>query len=211
MHTTIPVPNIWCAFEHRGVVYIAMQRLPGKPLGREWARRSETSKTHILQQLRGYVDQLRNFSKQSKGYSICSIDSSPIFDERLPHGSALVGPFASVRDFHHYLTAGQWLGTYEGDNENIIRLLSLHEATSNNTNLTHNDLSSFNILVDKDHITGIIDWENAAWLPSYWEYTSAWHVNPLNTFWQDEIEHFLNPCERELEMEKLRRQYFGDY
>jgi hypothetical protein len=63
-----------------------------------------------------------------------------------------------------------------------------------------------NILV---HIVGIIDWEMAGWLPNYWEYTSAINVHPFWAFWRDEVGRFLKPYE-EVEMEVLRRQYFGD-
>jgi aminoglycoside phosphotransferase (APT) family kinase protein len=66
--------------------------------------------------------------------------------------------------------------------EEVQRLIALHNATGEDVCLTHNDLSSFNILADNEHITGIVDWEIAAWLPSYWEYTSAWHVNPQNMY-----------------------------
>lgn len=58
---------------------------------------------------------------------------------------------------------------------------------------------------------GIIDWEIAGWMPPYWEYTSAWHVNPQNMFWQDEVDKFITPHPRELEMEIIRRKYYGDF
>jgi hypothetical protein len=38
------------------------------------------------------------------------------------------------------------------------------------------------VLVRDDGIVGIIDWETAGLLPSYWEYTTAYQVNPRNTF-----------------------------
>lgn len=38
---------------------------------------------------------------------------------------------------------------------------------------THGDLSSFNVMVKKRKVTGIIDWETAGWAPEYWEYTVA--------------------------------------
>ncbi|ERT03281.1 hypothetical protein HMPREF1624_01587 [Sporothrix schenckii ATCC 58251] len=71
--------------------------------------------------------------------------------------------------------------------------------------LTHGDLRANNILADGDTVTGIIDWETAAWMPAYWEYTNAWHVNPYNPYWQEEVDRFLKPRPQELEMEKLRR------
>lgn len=75
---------------------------------------------------------------------------------------------------------------------------------------THGDLSSLNILVCGDNIIGIIDQETAGWYPSYWEYTSAYQVNPQNTFWVNEIDKFLEPMPEELRMERVRQIYFGD-
>jgi hypothetical protein len=56
---------------------------------------------------------------------------------------------------------------------------------------------------------GIIDWEMAVWLPDYWEYTSAINVHPIWAFWRNGVGRFLRPYEG-VEMEALRRQYFGD-
>jgi thiamine kinase-like enzyme len=75
---------------------------------------------------------------------------------------------------------------------------------------THGDLSSLNVLASGDKITGIVDWETAGWYPSYWEYSTAWNVNLQNEFWRDEVDKFLEHMPEELEMEKLRLQYFGD-
>ncbi|KAK6364927.1 hypothetical protein LTR64_008839 [Lithohypha guttulata] len=208
-HTTIPVPKVFCAFEHHGAVYIAMERLAGQPLGWEWARRSDDSKAYILQQLRDYVVQLRNLPRMSDCNSVAAIDDGPFLDERLPGSSSPVGPFPSVKQFHRYLRSDQ--ETDLKHNEDVQRLVKMHDDTSENVCFTHNDLSSFNILVDGQQITGIIDWEYAAWLPSYWEYTSAWHVSPQNMFWRDEVGKFLDVYEKQLEMEKIRRQWFGDY
>ena len=76
---------------------------------------------------------------------------------------------------------------------------------------THGDLSSFNIMVQDDKVAGIIDWEMSGWLPMYWEYSCAKDAAPLNTFWAEEIDHFLTPMPYEFEMEMIRRRYFGDF
>lgn len=208
-HTNVPVPKVYCALTHHDIVYILMERMPGTPLGHNWLQRTETSKTQLLQQLRDAVNQLRSLTATDARCPIAAVDGGPFLDERLPGTSGLVGPFASVKQFHAYLRSGYELNATSS--EDVKRLFVLHEETSEEVRFTHNDLSSFNVLVDDDRITGIVDWENAAWLPSYWEFTSAWHVNPQNMFWQDQISKFLDPFERELDMERLRRQHFGDY
>lgn len=62
----------------------------------------------------------------------------------------------------------------------------------------------------EDMVTGIVDWEFSGWMPPYWEYTAAWHVNPRNMFWRDRVDGFLTPLHHELEMNRIRRQYFGE-
>jgi hypothetical protein len=58
---------------------------------------------------------------------------------------------------------------------------------------------------------GIVDWETAGWYPSYWEYSTTLNVNPQNESWRDEVDRFLEPKPEELEIEKVRLQYFGDF
>jgi thiamine kinase-like enzyme len=76
---------------------------------------------------------------------------------------------------------------------------------------THCDLNPTNILVREDKIVGIIDWEFAGWYPSYWEYTSAWLGNLTRSLWQDTLLDLLDPYPEELEMEKTRFKWWGEW
>lgn len=207
-NTNIPVPEVYCAFEDCGRSYIAMQRLPGRMLARGWTSRHEASKHNVLEELRVYVGELRSLRRDENDLPIAAIDGGPIFDYRFP-GFHLAGPFRSVEQFHLHLRSNVKLEP--GQMDDVQRVIKMHEETEEAVRFTHNDLSSFNILVSGDKVTGLIDWENAGWLPHYWEYTSAWHVNPQNMFWQDYVGKFLDVFERELEMEQLRHRFFGDF
>ncbi|KAM4054574.1 phosphotransferase enzyme family protein [Hirsutella rhossiliensis] len=77
--------------------------------------------------------------------------------------------------------------------------------------LTHGDLSSFNIMIQGDEVTGIVDWETAGWFPPYWEYTCARNANPQNAFWAQEVDRFLPPRPHELRMDGIRRKHLGDF
>lgn len=112
----------------------------------------------------------------------------------------------STKAFHSFLRNGV-NGPVEV--EDMQRLITLHQENTSPTCFTHGDLSSFNILVRDGKIAGLIDWEMSGWLPDYWEYTSAWHVNPYDEFWREEVDRFLEPHGKELEMERLRRRFFG--
>ncbi|KAK1656970.1 kinase-like domain-containing protein [Colletotrichum godetiae] len=207
-HTSIPVPKVYCAFVHQGSTYIVMCKINGQMAWLRWKERSQSSQRRILEQLRGMVAQLRAIAP-TEGVGIANIDGGPIYDCRLP-SKWFWGPFATVRDFHKELANGADLEIrYENQPPDLDELLTFYRQANNKLVLTHGDLSSLNILIQGDDVVGIVDWETAGWMPSYWEYTSAWFVNPQNPFWQQEVDKFLTPMPYELRMEHIRRTYFG--
>lgn len=205
-HTTIPVPKVVCAFERKGITYIVMEAIQGEVIANSWTKRPERSKTKLLHELRDYVSQLRAIPHPRPGM-VAAADLSKMTDFRIPAGRVGFGPFANSEEFHSFLREGLSGDGLSGD---LKRLVSMHQAREYPTYFTHGDLSPLNILVRDEHIVGIVDWEMAGWLPDYWEYTSAINVHPFWPFWRDEVGQFLNPYEEEVEMEKLRQQYFSD-
>ncbi|KAG4433131.1 hypothetical protein IFR05_011398 [Cadophora sp. M221] len=204
-HTSIPVPRVYCAFERRGCKYILMERIQRHILREHWLERSAESKEKILAQIKNMVDEMRRIPCPS-GQGISNVAGGPLFDGRLPGGS-YHGSFDTVRDFHRYLREG-----YEGGKEDAHeanRLVEWHDQLSSKPIFTHGDLNTMNIMIRGDEVVGIVDWETAGWWPEYWEYTSAWHVNPYDEFWRQDVDKFLEPREEELDMEKARRRWFG--
>ncbi|KAI1881731.1 hypothetical protein JX265_000557 [Neoarthrinium moseri] len=210
-HTSIPVPKIHCAFEHAGRTYIVMEKIAGQYLGLGWVQRPEASKARILEQLRSMIAQLRAIPPP-QDVGVANVNGGPIYDQRLPKQSNW-GPFKTIKDFHRELRNGIEAEAFQDPSlaEELRELASFHNQPWPAPVLTHGDLSSLNILARGDDIVGIVDWETAAWMPPYWEYTSAWHVNPQNMFWQEEVDRFLEPMPYELKMEQIRRKYFGDF
>ncbi|KAJ4309128.1 hypothetical protein N0V84_011694, partial [Fusarium piperis] len=200
-HTSIPVPRVYCAFEHKNRVYILMERIRGQDLSVGWYQRSPESKAQILAQLHTMLRQLRHVPSD-KGTKVSNIAGGPIYDVRLPKNSSW-GPFETIHDFHRELRNGIELKDLtDGQTLPGLRdLITFQDQDWEASVFTHGDLSSTNIMARGDHVVGIIDWETAAWMPPYWEYTSAWHVNPQNQFWQKEVDKFLTPMPFELEME----------
>ncbi|KAK1566041.1 kinase-like domain-containing protein [Colletotrichum navitas] len=206
--TSIPVPKVHCAFVHQSATYIVMSKIDGQMAWLHWKGRSEASQRRILDQLHSMVSQLRAIAP-TEGIGIANVDGGPIYDCRLPSKS-FWGPFATVRDFHTELVNGANLEVrYENQPPDLDELFDFYRQANNKTVLTHGDLSSFNVLKRGDEVVGIVDWETAGWMPSYWEYTSAWFVNPQNPFWQQEVDKFLSPMPYELRMENIRRRYFS--
>ncbi|KAK5113789.1 hypothetical protein LTR62_003173 [Meristemomyces frigidus] len=209
-YTSVPVPTVHVAFEHKGRVYIVMERIHGANLSHGWHLRTEASKKKILAQLMSMVEEWRVLPPP-EGIGVANVEGGPIFDPRLPRQS-LWGPFTSVRQFHKELRNGVEEENLTGQAlDELHELVSFHDQAPSVPVFTHGDLSSLNVLCRGDEIVGIVDWETAGWLPQYWEYVTAWNVNPQNTFWQQEIDRFLKPWPQALEMEALRRKYFGDF
>ena len=83
------------------------------------------------------------------------------------------GPWDSVKAFHeHLLWRAGPLQHFERSTkspEEIQDVIRRAHARQHRVCLTHNDLGAHNILVDDGfNITGIVDWENCAWMPEYW-------------------------------------------
>ncbi|KAF2875933.1 kinase-like domain-containing protein [Massariosphaeria phaeospora] len=206
-HTSIPVPRVHCAFEHRNRTYIVMDRMRGQSVGAGWLRRSEESRRKILDQLRDMVEEMRCVTPP-EGSVVAHVDGGSLHDPRIPGISHCFGPFRTIQDFHKHLRGG--LEAHPDHKLEIGALIAQHDGPWPAPVFTHGDLSSLNVLASGDEVVGIVDWETAGWYPSYWEYTTAWNVNPQNQFWRDEVDKFLQPMPKELEMEQIRLKYFGD-
>ncbi|KAK1824809.1 hypothetical protein LTR12_000866 [Friedmanniomyces endolithicus] len=208
-NTSVPVPKVYFACEHKGRTYIVMERINGDMVANQWYHRSEASKRNILHQLQGMVEEFRGIPRPA-GVGVANINQGPIFDPRLPTDSYW-GPFGSVAEFHRALVDQQDIGSVSNDDkfQDLRQLASFYDQPWPDLVFTHGDLSSLNILCRGDEVVGIIDWETAGWFPPYWEYTTAWNVNPRNTFWQKEVGKFLTPLPHALKMDTIREKYFG--
>ncbi|EPE03055.1 hypothetical protein F503_08669 [Ophiostoma piceae UAMH 11346] len=192
----IPVPKIYCSFERKGRVYILMERLPGETVqasGPRWSHRSIESQAHILGQLRKMVEIMRAIPPPSD-FAVGNVDGGQLYDGNLPE-RRYMGPYKSIQDFHLDLRSGMTEITDEHSDAcpGLRQLIEMHNGDWG------------------PPVSGIIDWETAAWMPQYWEFTNAWHVNPYNEFWREEVPKFITPDVQGLEMEKIRRQYFKQF
>jgi hypothetical protein len=146
--TSIPVPKVYCAFKHRGRVYIVMECIQGQTLCEGWVRRPQESKDKILQSLRSMIQQMRSLPPPSD-IGVANVSGGPIFDQRLPDKS-FWGPFPSVREFHLGLCNG--LAEAAHLKPELAKLLDFHNQPWPTTTFTHGDPSSLNIMARGDEI-----------------------------------------------------------
>ncbi|KAI4264999.1 MAG: hypothetical protein L6R38_009719 [Xanthoria sp. 2 TBL-2021] len=205
-HTSIPVPKVYCAFERKGDVYIAMEHIKGDLAGSGWSSRSESARQKIVMQLRQMMAELRSIP-HPEHIGIANVTGGAFFDDRLPGTVSRHGPFKTVADFHRHLREG-WDEAHHPRYPEIDQLVEQHKGTWPIC-FTHGDLHSMNVLVRGDEVVGIIDWDTAGWYPSYWEYTTACATAPINQLWPGVVDQFLEPMPKELAMEELRDRYFS--
>lgn len=206
-HTSIPVPRVICAFTHSTWTYIVTERIEGHMLSKDWVYRSEDSKAKLLSQLKQYICEMRELQPPKGMLGVVSVDGGSLSDCRIPGPSLRFGPFETIQDFHRHLRMDMDFDPrLDPDVQELIR----QQSKSWPLVFTHGDLSSLNILARGNDLVAIVDWETAGWYPSYWEYTSAYQVNPQNSFWVEEIDKFLTPMPEELAMERIRQRRFGD-
>lgn len=206
---SVPVPKLYCAFEHRGVKYIVMSRIHGTAIGRGWDLRSGESKDRLLSQLKRYISQMRELAPPHYGY-VGGVQGGPIFDHHIPAAQGGFGPFDSVAEFHKAMREG--LEEHPDNLPWLNELITMQRQSTTKTCFSHGDLSSLNIIVKGDDIAGIIDWETSGWYPEYWEYTQTYlNLSPYDKFWSDQVDSFLDPYSDTIKMEELRVKYIWGY
>jgi hypothetical protein len=141
-------------------------------------------------------------------FGIANVDGRSLYDGLIPGSSSRFGPFKTIQKFHKFLMGG--LTRQPGYGLEVDRMVELQDGHWPQPVFTHGDLSSLNILVQGDEVVGIIDWETSGWYPPYWEYTTTCQVNMRNLFWREQIDKFLGPMPKELEVDQVRSKYFGD-
>lgn len=202
-HTSIPVPRIVCSFIHDEQTYIVMERIQGNIIGSGWVSRSEESKAKLLAQLATMIREMRELNPP-EGMGVASVDGGSLYDGRLPGPSRRFGPFDNQQDFHRHLREDLEFDTrLPSDIQDMIKQQSKPWPLK----FTHGDLRCPNILVRGDKVVGIVDWEASGWYPSYWEYAAACQINPLFSFWGNEIDKFLQPIPEELVMEHAGQKF----
>jgi hypothetical protein len=180
----VPVPRFISYGDH-GSRYtwgsILMTRIPGQALSEVFESLSESELTTIRLELDGILGLMRSY-RNPRGTRICGILGGDFYGARVPLGH--LPPCNDETALYKSLL--KFASSDVGERQIQVldtakRMLSLptHPIV-----FTHGDLWHHNIMVHNGHISGIIDWECAGWLPTYWEFTSImrWRGSPWSKF-----------------------------
>jgi hypothetical protein len=94
-------------------------------------------------------------------YRFANVSGGPIHDHRIDSGVA--GPFNSEADLNTALAGGSTRQSYV-----TSQVPSAYSRTHDSV-FTHGNLFFANVLVDGGRLSGILNWDCAAFMPTYWE------------------------------------------
>lgn len=149
--------------DSNGRYFVLQERIQGQTFEQAWSSLPESQKIAIADQ----VVEVRNQLRYITSTSIQSVDQSPcyplLFSDRKPHG-----PFHSDLELWDAISIILRETFPQRALENLKKRLPKCEPY----NLTHCDLNLGNIMVKDGVLTGILDWEFAAYYPIWYEYVS---------------------------------------
>ncbi|KAJ5622458.1 kinase-like domain-containing protein [Penicillium herquei] len=205
-HTTIAAPKLLSAYILDGVGYIVMSYELGEPLQDYWDRASNDERNKVLENLRCYVNQMRNIS----GDFIGGLDKSPCRDGIFEAGYGdynqySYGPYPSEESFNEGIIQAlrdrirPQVLEREGDiesgffNSEYILYQTVRGLKNHKIVFTHGDLHPGNILVRADGTVVLLDWGLAGFWPEYWEFYRAMHTASWRNSWHRMVEKFIPP------------------
>ncbi|KAI0528038.1 kinase-like domain-containing protein [Xylaria bambusicola] len=159
-NTTIPVPEVFSSDWDR----ITMEYVDGQTLKQAWSVLTPDQRSDILDQLRGYIAQLRAL----KGTKIGRLDGQGAVVPGIFKRSG--GPFATLVEFQEWLVK-----PHKGLRSQSMywHQITTHLSAECPIVFTHGDIAARNIIVRDGKIVALLDWEFSGWYPEYGEYVFA--------------------------------------
>ncbi len=221
-HLKILAPRLYAMYrdESNGWLYIIMELLPGEPLDQKWPSLLNSEKMQITNKLGRIFEQTRLLPSPGFYGDVCR--------RSLPHDilwtrekkQSISGPFSNEHELNMGFVGklrmnAQANGAHSYKADFYERTLSL-ALRDNPPTFTHSDVQRKNILVKeiasnppsqgRDYEVAIIDWEDAGWYPSYWEYASVAHAFQWDDDWPAKFEQIISPCPAETALFKYLYQ-----
>ncbi|KAF4993412.1 hypothetical protein FGRMN_6499 [Fusarium graminum] len=179
---SVPVPEIYGWTEEDDQIFLYIQLLQGATLEKRWETLCDDERVSVCGQLRDMISDLRQLKQEPEDQFLGHIDRGPYTDIVFTNGTLpRAGPFASVREFHNWLSTmtklhvwnAHWKGYELEDVPDPFRQMLPDDAS---VVFTHSDLHPSNIMVSEDNpcrVVALIDWHQSGWYPDYWEFSKA--------------------------------------
>ncbi|KAF2490044.1 hypothetical protein BU16DRAFT_518730 [Lophium mytilinum] len=192
-YTSVPAPLLIDTFQDDGNTFMVMTRVRGQMLKDVFHLMSYAERDQLSDDLAASIKQLRRIPNHTP-YTFADTTGGEMVDHRVPDGR--FGPFNSEADFNSHLY-------HMGVGPELRKRLAPVHSRKHRVFFTHSDLHTTNLLIYGGRLSGIVDWECAAFKPEYWEFTKAmygvWNRGP-----EEAIFHraFGNAYMEELEAEQ---------
>lgn len=184
-----PVPRVICYAEHpwkrHAPISILMTRMPGREFNDVYDSLQPEELEMVLKELKMFLDTMRSWRNPWGTSRICSVSGGVIRGSRIPFH--LGGPFDDEEQLNDYLIDPASTEGYKTPlaYEKALSRAKALRSIPHKIVFTHGDLASHNILVHNGHLSAILDWEAAGWLPEYWEFTTAARLRPRGSWWYE--------------------------
>jgi hypothetical protein len=206
---TVHVPKLYAMYRmsSNGHLCLIMERLEGELLEAVWPTLGEDEKSAICDALKDVVGAIRKV--HHPGF-YGSVGRGPV-PYHLFHSAegdtAICGPFNSESEFNagfvgrlRAIWATNMRHSFKADfyERRLDTMLRGHEPV-----FSHSDLQRKNVLVrrvqDQQNLgstcfeVAVIDWEEAGWYPSYWEYSVVFVAFEWDDDWPERLEQIVDP------------------
>lgn len=156
-HTTIPVPRLIESDWDR----ITMQYVEGQTLQQAWPVLTAEERFGVLEQLAGYIAQLRALG----GVYLGRLDGDGVVLPCVMTRSG--GPFKTVAEMHDWLVRPRWA---KPEISMFYHQITSQLGADYPIVFTHGDIAARNIIIRDGRVVALLDWEFAGFYPEYWEY-----------------------------------------
>ncbi|KUI71218.1 hypothetical protein VM1G_07101 [Cytospora mali] len=221
--------------ENEGWALLALERFPSIPSPKLYAMYRREDKLYIVMKFERGAQLSESQGRRIIMRDLRSMPSPGVFGS-IAHGPVphrffwspvaypeINGPFDNEQDFSMAMakrsqcawhddsdSARSWTSNWLA--RNLPNALRGHPSV-----FTHCDLQQKNILVERCasegetggsewRVTALLDWEDAGWYPSYWEYSSCFVDFGLEDDWPKHLDDILEPYPLEASLLKVVRQ-----
>ncbi|KAK4249249.1 kinase-like domain-containing protein [Corynascus novoguineensis] len=168
----VPVPEVIGWAEDAGQGFLYMNLINAPTLSARWRSLTEAERTALCGELREMVQAWRQLKQNPDDTYVGAVGKRPLNDIIIRDKNNLRGPWQGpepVKAFHH--------------------ACDIEISGRTPIIFTHSDLVPCNILVTRGpnpRVAAIIDWAQAGWYPSYWEWCKAKWVDMASDLGMDD-------------------------
>jgi serine/threonine protein kinase len=207
--TNIPVPKVYALFHDEATKtdFIVQEYIPGRSLERVWGKLGVPDKQAIATQLRQNLDELRSIP--APGH-FGGIWRQPTQEYHFEDGTRIGYPHSDPAISGPQETEEQWVeamwrcldSRLEMEEVRLqLPLIRRHYHAvfrGHSPVFTHANFFPGNLILREDGTVVIIDWENAGWYPSFWEYCSAMLILKYYDDWGEWLPKMMDEYHSEL-------------